>query len=256
MRLLRSALYAVYFYAVTLLFGIAGMALRRLAPRHALPFAKAWTATLLAGLRPICGIRLHVTGLEHLPAQGPALLASQHQSEFDTLVWMGLLSRPSYVMKQELTRTPLVGPMLVPAGMIPVDRAGGAAALRRLLQDTVAARDAGRQIVIFPEGTRVPPGERVALQPGIAAVATRLGLPVIPVATDSGLSWTRSRLGMRPGTIHIAIGPPISPGAKRDTLLAQIETFWRQTESACFAPVDNSVDVTAEHPGPPTSAAR
>jgi 1-acyl-sn-glycerol-3-phosphate acyltransferase len=255
MRLLRSALYAGYFYAVTLLFGIAGIALRLLAPRHALPFAKAWTATLLAGLRPICGIRVHVTGLKHLPAQGPALLASQHQSEFDTLVWMGLLRRPCYVMKQELTRTPLVGPLLVPAGMIPVDRAGGAAALRRLLQDTGAARDAGRQIVIFPEGTRVLPGERVALQPGIAAVATRLGLPVIPVATDSGLRWTRSRLGMRPGTIHIAIGRPISPAAKRDILLAEIETFWRQTELQGFAPVDNSVDVAAGHRSAPTPAA-
>lgn len=256
MRLLRSALYAAYFYAVTLLFGIGGMAVRLLAPRYALPFAKAWTATLLAGLRPICSIRLHVTGLEHLPAQGPALLASQHQSEFDTLVWMGLLRRPCYVMKQELTRTPLVGPMLVPAGMIPVDRAGGAAALRRLLQDAEAARDDGRQIVIFPEGTRVPPGGRVALQPGIAAVATRLRLPVIPVATDSGLSWTRSRLGMRPGTIHIAIGPPISPGAKRDHLLAAIESFWSQSESCGFAPVDNSVDQTTGQAGASTGAAR
>ncbi len=254
MRPLRSALYAVYFYAVTLLFGIGGMAVRVLAPRHALPFAKAWTATLLAGLRPICGIRLQVTGQENLPAHGPALLASQHQSEFDTLVWMGLLRRPCYVMKQELTRTPLVGPMLVPAGMIPVDRAGGAAALRRLLQDAEAARDSGRQIVIFPEGTRVSPGGRVPLQPGIAAVATRLGLPVIPVATDSGLRWTRSRLGMRPGTIHIAIGPPISPGAKRDALLSGIETFWRQSELQGFAPVDNSVDRSAHRPVAPTAA--
>jgi 1-acyl-sn-glycerol-3-phosphate acyltransferase len=255
MRLLRSAFYALYFYSVTLLFGIAGMVVRRLAARYALPFAKAWTATLLAGLRPICGIRLEVSGLEHLPAHGPALLASQHQSEFDTLVWMGLLRLPSYVMKQELTRTPLVGPMLLPAGMIPVDRAAGAAALRRLLLDAEAARDQGRQIIIFPEGTRVPPGGRVALQPGIAAVAMRLGLPVIPVATDSGRCWTRARLGMRPGTIHIAIGPPISCSAKRDHLLAAIETFWRQTESRGFLPVDNSVDHLSDRRTRPSAAA-
>jgi 1-acyl-sn-glycerol-3-phosphate acyltransferase len=242
MRLIRSAVYAVYFYAVTLVFGICGMAVRRFWPRHALRFAKAWTATLLAGLRPICGIRVRVTGLEHLPAMGPALLASQHQSEFDTLVWMGLVPRPSYVMKQELTRTPLVGPMLVPAGMIPVDRAGGAAALRRLLQDAMAARDDGRQIVIFPEGTRVPPGQRVPLQPGIAAIASRLRLSVHPVATDSGLCWTRSRLGMRPGTINIAVGAPISWDAKRDDLLSELEMFWRQSEMEGFKIVDNSVD--------------
>jgi len=245
-RALRSGLYAIYFYSVTLVFGLGGIAVRLFAPRRALGFAQAWVATLLAGLRPICGIRLEVTGREHLPAQGPALLASQHQSEFDTLVWMQLLSRPAYVMKQELTRTPMVGPMLVPAGMIPVDRAGGAGALRRLLRDTAAARDDGRQIVIFPEGTRVRPGERVALQPGIAAVAARTGLQVIPVATDSGLRWTRSRLGMQPGPIHIRIGPPISPHLTRNELLDAIETFWRQSESAHFGPVDKSVDGPAQ----------
>jgi 1-acyl-sn-glycerol-3-phosphate acyltransferase len=242
MQALRSAIYAMYFYLVTLAFGLAGMAVRRIAPDAALAFAQAWVRVLLAGLRPLCGIRIEVSGLDHLPACGPALLASQHQSEFDTLIWMHLLPRPSYVMKQELTRTPLVGPMLVPAGMIPVDRAGGAGALRRLLQDTAAARDAGRQIVIFPEGTRVPPGGRVALQPGIAAVAARLGLPVIPVATDSGRFWTRSRLGLRRGTIHIAIGAPIAPGVTRDQLLGALELFWRQAESRGYRPVDNSVD--------------
>jgi 1-acyl-sn-glycerol-3-phosphate acyltransferase len=246
MQTLRSGLYAIYFYAVTLVFGVAGIAVRRLARKHALGFAQAWVATLLAGLRPLCGIRIEVTGLGNLPAQGPALLASQHQSEFDTLVWMRLLKRPSYVMKQELTRTPLVGPMLVPAGMIPVDRAGGAASLRRLLHDTAAARDDGRQIVIFPEGTRVPPGERVALQPGIAAVAARTGLPVIPVATDSGMHWTRSRLRMKPGIIHIEIGPPISTGARRDQMLAAIEGFWRHAETARLEAVDKSVDAVAQ----------
>jgi 1-acyl-sn-glycerol-3-phosphate acyltransferase len=245
-QVLRSGLYAIYFYAVTLVFGIGGLAVRFMARRHALAFAQAWVATLLAGLRPVCGIRIEVSGLEHVPAYGPALLASQHQSEFDTLVWMRLLRRPSYVMKQELTKTPLVGPMLVPAGMIPVDRSGGAGALRRLLRDTGAARDDGRQIVIFPEGTRVPPGERVALQPGIAAVATRTGLPVIPVATDSGRLWTRSRLRMQAGTIHIVIGAPISSGVKRDELLDAIESFWRQAESTMVNPVDKSVDALAQ----------
>jgi 1-acyl-sn-glycerol-3-phosphate acyltransferase len=248
MQRVRSGVYVAYFYAVTLAFGLAGLAVRRFAPGRALAFAQAWVATLLAGLGPICGIRIVVTGLANLPHTGPALLASQHQSEFDTLVWMRLLRRPSYVMKQELTETPLVGPMLVPAGMIPVDRAGGAAALRRLLLDTEAARDQGRQIVIFPEGTRVAPGERVALQPGIAAVAQRLGLPVIPVATDSGLCWTRSRMAMRAGTIHVEIGPPISCSAKRDQLLAEVEMFWRQAEKRGFKPVDKSVEQVVREP--------
>jgi 1-acyl-sn-glycerol-3-phosphate acyltransferase len=200
---------------------------------------------LLAGLRPLAGVRVEVTGLAHLPAGGPALLACQHQSEFDTLVWMHLLRRPAYVMKQELLSTPLVGPMLVPAGMIPVDRAAGAAALRRLLLDVEAARADGRQIVVFPEGTRVDPGARVDLQPGIAAVAARLGLPVLPVATDSGVCWGRRRDRLRPGVIHIAVGPPIAPGLPRAALLAAIEAHWRQAEALGFAVVDKSVGETA-----------
>lgn len=249
MRVLRSAAYAAYFFAVTLIFGLGGLAARRFPQEHALRFAKAWVGTLLAGLRPICGIGLDISGLHHLPLEGAALLACQHQSEFDTLVWTRLLQKPCFVMKQELTRTPLVGPMLVPAGMIPVDRAGGAGALRRLLQDTMAARDAGSQIVIFPEGTRVAAGTRVALQPGVAAIAARLGMAVIPVATNSGLHWPRSRLGLQPGPIRIAIGAPIPAGLPREQLLQAIESFWHKTEEACFPPVDKSVERNAAKAG-------
>jgi 1-acyl-sn-glycerol-3-phosphate acyltransferase len=196
----------------------------------------------MIGLAPIAGIRVVVTGLENLPTSGPALLASQHQSEFDTLIWMTLLPRPSYVMKRELTRIPLFGPLLVPAGMIPVDRAAGATALRQLLADTDAALKAGRQIVIFPEGTRVPPGQMVKLQSGIAAIAARRDMAVIPVATDSGRCWARGALGHRPGIIHVAIGPAIAAGTPRGQLMTAIETFWRRMEAAGFGPVDNPVE--------------
>jgi 1-acyl-sn-glycerol-3-phosphate acyltransferase len=255
-RKLRAALYAAYFFAVTLVFGMAGVVVRFCFPARALWLAKAWVGVLLAGLRPVCGIRVVVSGLHHLPDNGPALIASEHQSEFDTLVWMRLLKRPSYVMKQELLRTPLVGPMLVPAGMIPLDRKAGAAALRRLLQDTLAARDAGRQIVIFPQGTRVRPGEVVAPQPGIAAVAKALGTPVVPVATDSGLCWSREKLGKFAGTIHIAIGPPIAAGTPRDALLAAIGAFWDEAAAKLYKPVDKSVEQIVARAGEAAPNAR
>lgn len=242
----RAAAYALWFYGVTLVFGLAGLAVRLFARDRALAFAQAWVRTALAGLEPICGIRVQVTGLEHLPTEGPALLASQHQSAFDTLVWMTLLARPSYVMKQELRRIPLFGPMLVPAGMIPLDRGAGTAALRGLLRACGQAASAGRQIVVFPEGTRVAPAVRVPLHPGIVAVAAHTGLPVLPVATDSGGCWPRDLLGKRAGVIHIAIGAPIPASSRRDAMLAQVEAFWRQSEASQFKPVDNSVD-----PAPP-----
>jgi 1-acyl-sn-glycerol-3-phosphate acyltransferase len=247
---LRAAAFAAWFYAVTLVFTLAGVLVRIAARGKALDLAKAWVRAVVAGMAPIAGIRLVVTGLEHLPTGGPALLASQHQSEFDTLVWMTLLPRPSYVMKRELTRIPLFGPLLVPAGMIPVDRAAGAAALRRLLADTDAALQAGRQIVIFPEGTRVPPGQEVKLQPGIAAIAARRDMAVIPVATDSGRCWQRGLLGRRPGIIHVAIGPAIAAGTPRGELMRAIETFWRRMEAVDYRPVDKPVEEVAAIPRP------
>jgi 1-acyl-sn-glycerol-3-phosphate acyltransferase len=192
---------------------------------------------------------VRVTGLEYLPRDGAALLASQHQSAFDTLVWLTIVKRPSYILKRELTRIPLFGPMLLAAGNIAVDRSAGAAALRGVLAATAEARDAGRQILIFPEGTRVAPGARVKLQPGIAAIAARLGLPVIPVATDSGLHWGRRAFTKYPGVIHVAIGPPIAAGTPRPALLEAIEAHWRACEAAGFDLVDKSVGNVA--PGLP-----
>jgi 1-acyl-sn-glycerol-3-phosphate acyltransferase len=194
------------------------------------------------GARVICGIRVELSGIEHLPPTGPALLACQHQSAFDTIVWLSLVPRAAYVVKQELTRLPLFGPLLTPAGMIPVDRRGGAAALRGMLHAAGAARDAGKHLIIFPEGTRVAPGETVPLQPGVAAIARHLDLPVIPVATDSGLCWGRRAFLKRPGTIHIAIGTPIPAATRRDAMLDAIAAQWRAAAARGFAVVDNSVD--------------
>ncbi len=240
----RAAAFAVWFYGITVAFCVASLVLRAVCPQYALPYAQAWARTALAGLRPLCGIRLSITGMHHIPRQGPALIASQHQSEFDTLIWMALLGRPAYVMKQELTRIPLFGRMLLLSGMIPVDRTAGAGALRALLTGAQAARDDNRQLVVFPEGTRVPPGTAVPLHPGIVAIATRLNLPVIPIATNSGEHWPRNLLHRPSGIIHIAIAPPILSPFSRQTLLEQIETHWQQSKSSNFQLVDNHVDNT------------
>jgi 1-acyl-sn-glycerol-3-phosphate acyltransferase len=244
-QLLRALLFNVYFFGLTTVLSFVGVPLRMFARHRAYAFAAFWCRLVLAGAARICGIHVVVTGLEHMPGDGPALLACQHQSAFDTLVWMTLLPRTCYVVKQELTQIPLFGPLLPAAGMIPVDRGAGASALRALVQATAAARDAGRQIVIFPEGTRVAPGVRVPLQPGIAAISARLGLPVIPVATDSGLRWGRRAFLKVPGPIHLALGPPIAAGTRRQELLDALEGFWRAAEINGFRAVDKSVGESA-----------
>lgn len=232
MTLLRSALFNLLFAALTVVLGLWGLALRLVTPRRALAgramrLARLWIRLTLAMAERICGISVVVTGREHLPADGgAALIASQHQSAFDTLVWFTIAARPAYVMKRELVRIPLVGPLLVATGQIAVDRSAGAAALRSLLRGAERAVAERRQIVIFPEGTRVEPGQHVSLHPGVAAIAAKTHLPVIPVATDSGRRWGRRAFRKQPGPIHVRILPPLPAELPRAELLPRLQSAW------------------------------
>lgn len=232
MTWLRSGLFNIWFFATTFVMGSIGIPVRWFAPHRALWVAQRWAGLVLDGASLLCGIRVVVTGREHLPADGAALIASQHQSAFDTLIWLRLVPRVSYIFKAELARIPLFGPLLVPAGQIPVDRGASFSAVRSLLRGADRAVADGRQIVIFPEGTRVSPGVDAELLPGIAAIAARTRLPVIPVATDSGLRWGRRSFIKTPGVIHILIAPPIPSGLSQSVLLDTIRTRWRDAAPA------------------------
>ena len=224
MSLLRSAAFNLWFYGLTVLFCLgapAAVGLARLRGRHAaMRYGRCWARLALAGLRPLAGIDWTVQG--EIPARGPALLAAQHQSAFETVLWTVLLPDFCFIVKRELMGIPLFGWVLRAAGMIGVDRGGGASAMRALLRAGGEAASAGRQIVIFPEGTRVEPGVRARLHPGIAALAARTGLPVIPVVTDSGRLWGRNAFHKRPGTIHVQVLPALAAGLTREAVLARL----------------------------------
>ena len=185
MIILRSAIFNVVFFAVTFIFTVTAVTVRPFAPDRVMGVAIQWAKTLVAATRLICGIRLEVTGLENI-VPGAALIVSRHQSAFDTFVWLTLLPRCCYVLKHELLRIPLFGGLLTATRMIPIDRSAGSGAIRALLREADRAVHEERQIVIFPEGTRSEPGQPKALQPGFLAIASRTGLPIIPVATDLG----------------------------------------------------------------------
>lgn len=229
MRVIRSALFRIYIVVISVLMGWAAMPVRLFVPRYAMPYAKLWARFYLAGGRFWCGIRTRVEGLEKLPKDRPFIIASQHQSAFDTLVWMNLVSKPTYVMKEELLKVPFVGPMLKLTGMIPVQRAGGSKAMRGLLKETERAAADGRQMIIFPEGTRMAYGETVPLKPGIVAMARHTGLPVYPVATNSGLCWPNRGFLKRPGTISVVIGDPVQARGRGEMLQA-IERAWQEAQ--------------------------
>ena len=205
-----------------------------------LALAALWARIVLFGLSRLCGIEVRIIGLDNLPTTGPALIASAHQSAFDTMVWLTLLPRCCYVLKQELTRIPLFGWLIPFTGMIAVDRSAGGAAIRHLLREADRAVREERQIVIFPEGTRATPGVKLPLQPGIVALAARTKLPVIPVATDSGRCWSRRAFRKFPGTIHIVVHEPLPPGMPREALMAALEAKIQDTGCAGTV-VDNSV---------------
>jgi 1-acyl-sn-glycerol-3-phosphate acyltransferase len=236
-----SLIFNIAFYAVTAAWSIFGYTcLMTSHPDRLILFGRSWARVVIRMLRVICGIHVRITGLEHVPRDGPALIASVHQSAFDTAIWM-LLPRPSYVLKKELLKVPLFGALMRPSGMIVVDRRAGARAIRDLIRDGRRARDDGRQVVIFPEGTRAQPGATHVIQPGVAALASAMGVPVIPVATNSGEHWGRNSFLKIPGLIRIAVGPPLPANLPRAQLVQAIEIAWRELEEKLAEPVDNPV---------------
>ena len=231
MSLLRAALFNVAFYLWTACMAILAIPCLVLPRGVVVWFMETWSAGVQVLMRAIVGIDVAISGREHLPA-GPCIIASKHQSAFDTLVFHTAVKDPAMVMKRELTWIPRYGWYSLHAGMIAVDRAGGAGALKRLLKDARRARDQGRPIVIFPEGTRTAPGLRRAYQPGVAALYRDLGVPVVPVALDTGLYWPRRSFRRTPGTMRIEFLAPIPPGLDRKAFTAELE---QRIETRCQA---------------------
>lgn len=223
MILLRSLLFNAAFFGLTAVIAVAGLPLLLL-PRTAMrALVRGWSRVVVALLRGICGVRLELRGMERIPP-GAVVIAAKHQSAFDTIVWLQLLPDAAYVLKKELLSIPVYGWLARKAEMIPVDRAGGGGALRGMLRGAQQALGQGRQVVIFPEGTRTAPGQRVPYQPGVVAIAAATEAPVIPVATDSGRVWGRRAFHKRPGVIRISVLEPLPRGLPRARLLAALET--------------------------------
>ena len=218
MQLLRSLLYAVIFYPATVLFVLAGAVatLFGMGPTRAL--VKSWADFHHLLARSILGIRTEVEG--SIP-NGAVLIAVKHQSMFETLEMERIADTPVIVLKRELAQIPGFGWLTRRYGVIPVDRSAGPSALREMVAAGRQAVAAGRQVIIYPEGTRVPPGRSPKLRSGFAGLYRALGLPVVPVAVDSGKLWTRG-LVKKPGTIRILIGETIPAGLKREEIEARV----------------------------------
>ena len=230
MILVRSILFNILFYTFTLLVGVFGLPSFLFGRKAVQKVSRFWSGTLVAMARVVAGIDVELRGTEHLP-KGGAIVAAKHQSAWETLYFTELLDRPAAVMKQELVKVPIVGPYMRAMEMIPVDRKAGAKALRQMVEDARAAAATGRAILIFPQGTRVAPGAKAPYHPGTAALYVGLGLPVIPVALNSGMYWSRNAFWKRPGRIVVEFLPAIPPGLDRKVFMARLQETL-ETETA------------------------
>ena len=171
-----------------------------------------WARGCVLLLRAVCGLGYRIEGLENLPDQ-PVVIAAKHQSIWETLAFCHIFQRPIFVLKQELLRIPFYGWYLKRMGMIAIDRDGGAGALRRMLAEARQTLDAGKHIIIFPEGTRTKPGQRRPYHPGVAALYKQLGVPVLPVALNSGLVLAGQELSTEARPDHGQAAAAAAPGA-------------------------------------------
>jgi 1-acyl-sn-glycerol-3-phosphate acyltransferase len=218
MALIRSAAYALVFYSFTVFAVLGAFVAAAFGPRVIRPYAVGWARVHRWCAAALLGVR---TRIEGEPPAGLVLVAAKHQSMFETLELLRLLHEPAVVVKRELAEIPLWGKVARSYGVIPIDRAGSARALREMLRSARAAAKEGRAILIFPEGTRVEPGEKPELRAGFAGLYSQLGLPVVPVALDSGRLWPRGFV-KRAGIVTFRFGEPIAPGLPRAEAEARV----------------------------------
>ncbi len=222
MHTVRSIVFAVVFYGWSAVLSPLYVPLMLL-PRRGFWFvAWVWVHTCMWIIRAVVGIRCETRGEENLP-DGAFILASKHQSAWDTLIYNVVFRDCAYVLKRELFWFPFFGWFLWRVGMIGIDRTGGATALKRMVRETKEWLAQGRNIVIFPQGTRTAPGAKRPYLPGVAALYGQCDVPVVPVALNSGMFWPRRKFVKRSGTVVLEFLPPIMPGLNRREFAAQLE---------------------------------
>lgn len=218
----RSLIFNIAFFGWTLFASVA-MLWSLLLPRpYFLACVRGWLRQIAWLERHIVGISWRVVGQENLP-DGACIVAAKHQSAWETCKLLLLFGDPAVVLKQELLNMPMWGWYAKKSGMIPIDRGGRTRTVSVMLTAASAAAAEGRKIVIFPQGTRVAPNVRRPYKSGVAALYQGLQLPVVPMALNSGLLWSRNSFIKRPGLITIAFMPPIPVGLSRPELMTRLE---------------------------------
>ncbi len=221
--LVRSAIYNVLFYALLVFWILVAIPTFLMPPRAFMAIAKAWGRSSIWLMRVVCNTRVDYRGLEKIPP-GPLIVASKHQSMWETFALLQFFDRPLFIYKRELGWIPFFGWYLVKSKMIGVDRKGGARSLIDMARRATDEVQRGRQLIIFPEGTRRPVEAPPDYKPGIAQIYAKCGVPCLPVALNSGLFWPRRTFRRYPGTLVVEFLDPLPAGLPRKEFIAAIST--------------------------------
>lgn len=234
MNWLRSFLYLIIFLIWTLAVALIGLPFL-VTRRGALGTTRVWARGVAAFARLILNIQFEVRGRENLP-DGPCIVAAQHQSAFETYMLFLLFEYPVFVLKQSLQWIPLVGWYIKRGGLIGIDRGAGGSAMRRVLRAANKAIGQGEAVLIFPEGTRTPPGGHTDYKPGIVALYNHCKAPVIPMALNSGHFWGKTQISKTPGKIVFEFLPAIAAGLPKDVFLTELRTAIESASTQLPAP--------------------
>ena len=235
MTLLRSSLFALALVLVTPPYAVLTLLTFPLPPLTRNRIISGWSHLMVWLARVLCGIRWRVEGLEHLP-QRPAVILAKHQSAWETMAFQIIFPPQVYLLKRELLWLPFFGWGLALTSPIAIDRSRGTAALRRLVRLGRDRLERGFWVVVFPEGTRIPPGERRKYQPGGAMLAEHSGAPVVPVAHNAGLLWPRNAFLKRPGMITVRVGPTIDSTGRDAKTINSLAEKWIEEQQKTLCP--------------------
>ena len=218
---LRSLIYNVLFYLLLVCWLIAAVPTFLMPRTGIMKIARLWARSSIWLLRVVCNVKVEYRGLEKIP-KGPLLVASKHQSMWETFALLQFFDQPLYILKRELTLIPFFGWYLIKAGMVAVDRRAGGRALLKMVRQASEAVRRGRQLIIFPEGTRRPVGAPPQYKPGVSQLYASCRVDCLPVALNSGLFWPRRTFMRYPGTLVVEFLDPVPPGLARDEFLTRI----------------------------------
>jgi len=236
---LRSFIYFVWLYGNGIVQGILFVPVIAFGQKAAMGAVRNWARMMRWGLRVFVGATTEFRGTDHLP-DGPYIYAAKHQSMYDVFSSFIVMKNPAIIMKRELLWYPAFGWWALALRMIPIDRAANVKALKMMRAKAKERADQGRTILIFPEGTRIKPGETAKYKPGVYGLYESLGIPVVPVATNSGLVWPRSGIKRHKGHVVFEMLEPIEPGLDRKTFMARLQGA---IDPACDKLVDEGLAV-------------